>query len=175
MDHSEWADAKKLLDCVPELNYMAQIVFLLFENSRAPRDSKDRYKVEIHFSPGAKGREEIIASGLNTSNHVLSHRKHSVPLRRMLPNRFQRKFSTLAEPIIQPVMIKRTAKSLPSLMSQKEFEALKEIASKRHLFDTDSEKPQGDLQPINGAVPSVAFRPHSPSSNITTITEKLSE
>jgi len=114
VDHSEWADAKKLLDSVPELNYMAQIVFLLFENTRAPRDSKDRYKVEIHFSPGAKGREEIIADGLSTSNLVLSHRKHSVPL---LPNCFQRKFSTLAEPTIQPVMVKRTAKSLLSFES----------------------------------------------------------
>ena len=41
---------------------MAQIVFMLFEDKQEPEDSEERYKVEIHFTPGAKGREEIIAS-----------------------------------------------------------------------------------------------------------------
>ena len=52
---------------MPELNYMTQFVFLLFENGQVPVDSENRYKIEIHFSPGAKGREEITSAGESVS------------------------------------------------------------------------------------------------------------
>jgi len=60
-------------------------------------------------------------------------------------------------------------------LNHKELETPKEIASKYRLFYTDFEEPNRDQQPITGAVPLVAFRPHLPSSDITTITEELSE
>jgi len=164
---------KETIDSAPELNYVTQIVFLLFENSQAPKDSKDRYKVEIHFSPGAKGREEIIASGLSTSNLGLAHKKHSVPLRRMLPNNVnQQKVSHLDVPTIDPVQVKRSAKSLPTLMSQEQLDAIaKQVASKNSLFDACAEEAQ---QPINNVVPSATFRPSLPSSSeITTTNEEL--
>jgi len=175
MDHSEWADAKKLLDSAPELNYMTQIVFLLFENIQAPKDSKDRYKVEIHFSPGAKGREEIIASGLSASNLGLAHKKHSVPLRRMLPSNVNhRKASHLDVPTIDPLQVKRPAKSLPTLMTQEQLDTVRQVSLKNNLFDADAEEPSIDFQPINGVEPSVAFRPSlSSSSDINIITEEL--
>ena len=43
----------------PELNYMTQIVFMLFEDVNKPEDSLDKYHVDIHFSPGIKGRAEL--------------------------------------------------------------------------------------------------------------------
>ncbi|XP_065883522.1 inositol hexakisphosphate and diphosphoinositol-pentakisphosphate kinase 2-like isoform X2 [Dysidea avara] len=177
LDLPEWADTKKLLDSAAELNYMTQIVFLLFENSQAPVDSEGRYKVEIHFSPGAKGREEIVASGGSASSLGLGHKKHSIPLRRLLPNntnRFQRKNSHFALPTIEPAMVKRTAKSLPSLMTEEQLETLRQAASKNDLFDSDFEEHKGDQQSIYGVAPLVYFRPSLPSSNdITTITEEL--
>ena len=40
------------------------VCVLLLENGQVPVDgSKDCYKIEIHFSPGAKGGEEIITAG----------------------------------------------------------------------------------------------------------------
>lgn len=43
----------------PELNYMTQIVFMLFEDISKPEDSLDKYHVDIHFSPGIKRRAEL--------------------------------------------------------------------------------------------------------------------
>lgn len=42
------------LDEVPELNYMTQIVLMLFEDPKADPRSEKRFHVEMHFSPGAK-------------------------------------------------------------------------------------------------------------------------
>ena len=47
----------------PELNYMTQIVFMLFEDVNKPDDSLDKYHVDIHFSPGIKGRRELASDG----------------------------------------------------------------------------------------------------------------
>ena len=42
-----------------ELNYMTQIVIMLFEDDSEPYDSDTRYRVDVHFSPGVKGSEEM--------------------------------------------------------------------------------------------------------------------
>ena len=42
---------------------MTQIVFMLFEDISKPEDSLDKYHVDIHFSPGIKGRAELITDG----------------------------------------------------------------------------------------------------------------
>lgn len=44
---------------VPELNYLTQIIFLLFEDLSQPEKSDHRYRVFIHFSPGVR-RDELI-------------------------------------------------------------------------------------------------------------------
>ncbi len=56
---------------VPELNYMTQIVFLLFEDCSQPEDSDLRYCVTIHFSPGVRCRNELLSKatdGLSNPN-----------------------------------------------------------------------------------------------------------
>lgn len=41
------------VSAIPEYSYMTQIVFLLFESVQKPLDDKERFRVEVHFSPGA--------------------------------------------------------------------------------------------------------------------------
>ncbi len=43
------------LDTVSELNYLTQIVIMLYEDSSEEHDSEKRFHVELHFSPGAYG------------------------------------------------------------------------------------------------------------------------
>ncbi|XP_068711833.1 inositol hexakisphosphate and diphosphoinositol-pentakisphosphate kinase 2-like isoform X2 [Montipora foliosa] len=50
----QWQRAVDFLEEVPELNYMTQIVLMLFEDPKADPSSEKRFHVEIHFSPGAK-------------------------------------------------------------------------------------------------------------------------
>ena len=77
---------------------MAQIVFMLFEDKQEPEDSEERYKIEIHFTPGARGREEIIAGGEsvdsaeNTKADVSKALLYT-SLKRWLPENTRRQFS----------------------------------------------------------------------------------
>ncbi|KAL8588634.1 hypothetical protein ACOMHN_050214 [Nucella lapillus] len=50
---SQWERALSFLDATAELNYMSQIVFMLFEDPSKDLKSDERYHMELHFSPGA--------------------------------------------------------------------------------------------------------------------------
>jgi inositol hexakisphosphate/diphosphoinositol-pentakisphosphate kinase len=43
------------LDTISELNYLTQIVIMLYEDPSEEEDSDQRFHVELHFSPGAYG------------------------------------------------------------------------------------------------------------------------
>ncbi|XP_056393493.1 inositol hexakisphosphate and diphosphoinositol-pentakisphosphate kinase 2 isoform X2 [Hyla sarda] len=54
----QWKRAMDYLNFVNELNYMTQIVIMLYEDPNKDLSSEERFHVELHFSPGAKGCEE---------------------------------------------------------------------------------------------------------------------
>ncbi|XP_012877518.1 PREDICTED: inositol hexakisphosphate and diphosphoinositol-pentakisphosphate kinase 2 isoform X10 [Dipodomys ordii] len=54
----QWKRAMDYLKVVNELNYMTQIVIMLYEDPNKDLSSEERFHVELHFSPGAKGCEE---------------------------------------------------------------------------------------------------------------------
>ncbi|XP_046315967.1 inositol hexakisphosphate and diphosphoinositol-pentakisphosphate kinase 2 isoform X11 [Marmota monax] len=54
----QWKRAMDYLNVVNELNYMTQIVIMLYEDPNKDLSSEERFHVELHFSPGAKGCEE---------------------------------------------------------------------------------------------------------------------
>nr|XP_033785057.1 inositol hexakisphosphate and diphosphoinositol-pentakisphosphate kinase 2 isoform X2 [Geotrypetes seraphini] len=54
----QWKRAMNYLNSVSELNYMTQIVIMLYEDPNKDLSSEERFHVELHFSPGAKGCEE---------------------------------------------------------------------------------------------------------------------
>ncbi|XP_030209997.1 inositol hexakisphosphate and diphosphoinositol-pentakisphosphate kinase 2 isoform X17 [Gadus morhua] len=54
----QWKTAMDYLKVVSELNYMTQIVIMLYEDPNKDPSSEERFHVELHFSPGAKGCEE---------------------------------------------------------------------------------------------------------------------
>ncbi|XP_076875784.1 inositol hexakisphosphate and diphosphoinositol-pentakisphosphate kinase 2 isoform X12 [Brachyhypopomus gauderio] len=54
----QWKRAMDYLRVVSELNYMTQIVIMLYEDPNKDPSSEERFHVELHFSPGAKGCEE---------------------------------------------------------------------------------------------------------------------
>ncbi|XP_036266795.1 inositol hexakisphosphate and diphosphoinositol-pentakisphosphate kinase 2 isoform X11 [Pipistrellus kuhlii] len=54
----QWKRAMDYLNVVNELNYMTQIVIMLYEDPNKDLTSEERFHVELHFSPGAKGCEE---------------------------------------------------------------------------------------------------------------------
>ena len=60
------------MSAAPELNYMTQIVFLLYEDTQQSPDSPLRYTVSIHFSPGVRHREKFLNEG-TCDNRPSSH------------------------------------------------------------------------------------------------------
>ncbi|XP_035858975.1 inositol hexakisphosphate and diphosphoinositol-pentakisphosphate kinase 2 isoform X7 [Sander lucioperca] len=54
----QWKQAMDYLSAVNELNYMTQIVIMLYEDNNKEPSSEERFHVELHFSPGVKGCED---------------------------------------------------------------------------------------------------------------------
>uniref|UniRef100_A0A673KNH5 Inositol hexakisphosphate and diphosphoinositol-pentakisphosphate kinase n=1 Tax=Sinocyclocheilus rhinocerous TaxID=307959 RepID=A0A673KNH5_9TELE len=54
----QWKRAMDYLSAVTELNYMTQIVIMLYEDNNKDPSSEERFHVELHFSPGVKVSEE---------------------------------------------------------------------------------------------------------------------
>ncbi|XP_046889305.1 inositol hexakisphosphate and diphosphoinositol-pentakisphosphate kinase 2-like isoform X13 [Hypomesus transpacificus] len=54
----QWKQALDYLGAVSELNYMTQIVIMLYEDNNKDPSSEERFHVELHFSPGVKGCED---------------------------------------------------------------------------------------------------------------------
>uniref|UniRef100_A0A8C1BLH0 Inositol hexakisphosphate and diphosphoinositol-pentakisphosphate kinase n=1 Tax=Cyprinus carpio carpio TaxID=630221 RepID=A0A8C1BLH0_CYPCA len=54
----QWKQAMDYLSAVTELNYMTQIVIMLYEDNNKDPSSEERFHVELHFSPGVKGYKD---------------------------------------------------------------------------------------------------------------------
>ncbi|KAJ7994794.1 hypothetical protein DPEC_G00253160 [Dallia pectoralis] len=54
----QWKRAMDYLSAVSELNYMTQIVIMLYEDNNKDPSLEERFHVELHFSPGVKGCDD---------------------------------------------------------------------------------------------------------------------
>lgn len=54
----QWIRAREYLSRVSELNFLTQIVIMLYEDASKPADSDDRFHVELHFSSGMLRKAE---------------------------------------------------------------------------------------------------------------------
>uniref|UniRef100_A0A8B9XB86 Inositol hexakisphosphate and diphosphoinositol-pentakisphosphate kinase n=1 Tax=Bos mutus grunniens TaxID=30521 RepID=A0A8B9XB86_BOSMU len=63
---TQWQRALAYLSAISELNYMTQIVIMLYEDNTRDPLSEERFHVELHFSPGVKGVEEEGSAPLAT-------------------------------------------------------------------------------------------------------------
>ncbi|XP_055334870.1 inositol hexakisphosphate and diphosphoinositol-pentakisphosphate kinase 2-like isoform X2 [Paramacrobiotus metropolitanus] len=68
----QWNRALEYLSRVPELNFLTQIVIMLYEDSNKTIDSDDRFHVELHFSSGMLRRSDYkdMHGGKNRRNSI---------------------------------------------------------------------------------------------------------
>lgn len=52
LSDEQWRRAMEYISMVSELNYMSQIVIMLYEDPTKDPSSEERFHVELHFSPG---------------------------------------------------------------------------------------------------------------------------
>ena len=151
---------------------MTQFVFLLFENGRVPVDDEDRYKIEIHFSPGAKEREEINTSGENVCRRD-DFKKNRIRLKRMLPavrgdDVVTENLSLSNMPSVK--VQKRTSKSLPTLMSKDELKTVRGKATHISIFEEEEESQNVDK---STSIPILQNDTESQSNNDNITVEEL--
>ncbi|CAF0765321.1 unnamed protein product, partial [Rotaria sordida] len=70
----QWKRSMEHLDTVSELNYLTQIVIMLYEDSSEEEDSERRFHVELHFSPGAYGCFDVLPEIDSVSPNINSIR-----------------------------------------------------------------------------------------------------
>ena len=147
---------------------MTQFVFLLFENCQVPLNSEERYKIEIHFSPGAKEREEMIDNGDSVNRRVPDSKKNHFCFKRMLPAvRDDVVTENLSLSNMPSVKIpKRTSKSLPTLMTKEELKMVRSKAAQRSIFKEEEDSQTVDQPTIPSLLPN-EIEPQSVSDNIT--------
>ena len=56
------------MDSTPELNYLTQIMFMMYEDARQPPDSPSRFEVQVLYSPGVQYRERFLC-GVGDQGH----------------------------------------------------------------------------------------------------------
>ena len=147
---------------------MTQFVFLLFENCQVPLKSEERYKIEIHFSPGVKDREEIIDSGESVNRRVPDSKKNNFHLKRMLPvvrdDIVPENLSLSNMPSIK--VQKQTSKSMPTLISKDELKMVRSKTAQRSIFEEEEESQTVDQPAIPPLLPHET-ESQSISDNIT--------
>uniref|UniRef100_A0AAQ5XSJ2 Inositol hexakisphosphate and diphosphoinositol-pentakisphosphate kinase n=1 Tax=Amphiprion ocellaris TaxID=80972 RepID=A0AAQ5XSJ2_AMPOC len=100
----QWKQAMDYLSAVTELNYMTQIVIMLYEDNNKDPSSEERFHVELHFSPGVKGceDEENVPLGFGfrpASSEVCEHVSFLEDLSQDQPDQ--------ALPVSEPINIQR--------------------------------------------------------------------
>ncbi|CAF2982600.1 unnamed protein product [Rotaria socialis] len=120
-DDEQWKRSMEYLDTVSELNYLTQIVIMLYEDSSEEENSERRFHVELHCSPGAYGCFDVLPEAdsvtSNTNRTVLpkSNRQaaHSPP-RHHIQIPIASSLVTLTEPNISSSLpLSPLAESLP--------------------------------------------------------------
>jgi hypothetical protein len=74
-DDPQWSRARDYLSAVPELNFLTQIVIMLYEDTSSQPESDQRFHVELHFS---SGMQEKTGDREAQSSSVVDSRRGSV-------------------------------------------------------------------------------------------------
>uniref|UniRef100_A0A914ER27 Inositol hexakisphosphate and diphosphoinositol-pentakisphosphate kinase n=1 Tax=Acrobeloides nanus TaxID=290746 RepID=A0A914ER27_9BILA len=79
-DDKKWQRAMNFLSGVTEFNYMSQVVFMVYEDSRneSEKEGKDRFHIELLFSPGLypcfqTEKERIYESRFNSTKQKMQN------------------------------------------------------------------------------------------------------
>ena len=77
MSDEFWKRTIEYFAAVPELNYMTQIVLMLYEDPQAEQNSEKRFHIELHFSPGVKCHLEEAAKDSRFNMLNVVHKPHN--------------------------------------------------------------------------------------------------
>ena len=83
----QWKRAMEYVSLVSELNYMTQVVIMLYEEPTKDISSDERFHVELHFSPGVNCCvQKELPPGPGFRPHSRSHCEGSEHCPEILPH-----------------------------------------------------------------------------------------
>ena len=87
LEYAGW----KRISSMPELNFLSQIVMLLFEDESKPVDSSCRYYMHLHIGCGVKARKQTFSDGVpfidgETPSPSFVKRLPTIPVHRETPS-----------------------------------------------------------------------------------------
>ncbi|KAM8892590.1 inositol hexakisphosphate and diphosphoinositol-pentakisphosphate kinase 1 isoform 2-T2 [Spinachia spinachia] len=152
----QWKQAMDYLSAVTELNYMTQIVIMLYEDNDKDPSSEERFHVELHFSPGVKGcdDEENVPLGFGF-RPASSENQDKKPNQGSLEDLSQDQLDQ-ALPLSEPINIQRRS---PMIRNRKtgSMEVLSETSptpsskgSTSHRLFPSSSRQSPEIKPTSG-------------------------
>ncbi|XP_031715028.1 inositol hexakisphosphate and diphosphoinositol-pentakisphosphate kinase 2 isoform X10 [Anarrhichthys ocellatus] len=156
----QWKQAMDYLSAVTELNYMTQIVIMLYEDNNKDPSSEERFHVELHFSPGVKGceDEENVPLGFGF-RPASSENQDKKPNQGSLEDLSQDQLDQ-AVPLSEPINIQRRS---PMIRNRKtgSMEVLSETSptqsskgSTSHRLFPSGSRQSPEIKPASGLEPS---------------------
>uniref|UniRef100_A0A8C2WNA0 Inositol hexakisphosphate and diphosphoinositol-pentakisphosphate kinase n=1 Tax=Cyclopterus lumpus TaxID=8103 RepID=A0A8C2WNA0_CYCLU len=150
----QWKRAMDYLSAVSELNYMTQIVIMLYEDNTKDLTSEERFHVELHFSPGVKGVEEE-----ENAPTGFGFRPASAEVARQVESRprgffffffmedLSRDETDRAVPLSEPIAIQRRS----PLIRNHKTGSMEVMQTNRSLLMTNSPPPSPSPPPLAGS------------------------
>ncbi|XP_041853059.1 inositol hexakisphosphate and diphosphoinositol-pentakisphosphate kinase 2 isoform X6 [Melanotaenia boesemani] len=179
----QWNQAMEYLSAVTELNYMTQIVIMLYEDNNKDPSSEERFHVELHFSPGVKGCEDEenvpLGFGFRPASSENEDKKPNQGSLEDLSQDQTDQALLVSEPINirkSPMIRNRKAGSMEVLSETSPTHSAKGCTSHR-LFQSSTSRQSPEIKPTSGLVPLPSACPVVPptcettSAHTTTTTE----
>ncbi|KAH9515119.1 hypothetical protein Btru_019268 [Bulinus truncatus] len=160
----QWKRSMDFIGACAELNYMSQIVLMMFEDPAKDEKSDDRFHIELHFSPGAYTSCDEMASepkgmGFRPKPNREVFSESTTPV--IIPEEV---LEPLSHETLEVPATLRQCSSVPDNVKQEELGDLVEADLFAHELITRKES-QSDTIVCNKQKPKFKFHPHSPDPN----------
>ncbi|XP_028982133.1 inositol hexakisphosphate and diphosphoinositol-pentakisphosphate kinase 2 isoform X12 [Diachasma alloeum] len=113
----QWRRAMEYVSMVSELNYMSQIVVMLYEDPTKDPSSEERFHVELHFSPGVNCCvQKNLPPGPGFRPHSRNESSHNLETNSQCSTRIEEEEEAFLGDVSSPISPQETSDSSPPLI-----------------------------------------------------------
>ncbi|XP_063985892.1 inositol hexakisphosphate and diphosphoinositol-pentakisphosphate kinase isoform X6 [Diachasmimorpha longicaudata] len=113
----QWRRAMEYVSMVSELNYMSQIVVMLYEDPTKDPSSEERFHVELHFSPGVNCCvQKNLPPGPGFRPHSRNESSHNLETNSQCSTRIEEEEEAFLGDLSSPISPQETSDSSPPLI-----------------------------------------------------------
>ncbi|XP_055861728.1 inositol hexakisphosphate and diphosphoinositol-pentakisphosphate kinase 2-like isoform X6 [Biomphalaria glabrata] len=165
----QWKRSMDFIGACAELNYMSQIVLMMFEDPAQDEGSDDRFHIELHFSPGAYTSCDEMTSepkgmGFRPKPNREVYSEATTPV--IIPENQEEVAEAAVQDVLELPTPLRQCASVPDNIKQEELGDLVEADLFAQVQETVIKKEsQSDTIVCSKQKTKFKFHPHSPDPN----------